>query len=115
MVDMRQHLDKRRSLMPRDYFDRPEMFGLDDMRASLPQGGDNISRAVADLQHRLVLEWRRRDRAISAAELCQAFGFSKQVLSRVTLGQRWAGETVFVALHYAASGMRAARATTAQR
>jgi hypothetical protein len=46
----------------------------------------------------LVLGWIRNGRRPCTAELCERYGMSKQVVSRVVLGERWVGETVLAAL-----------------
>lgn len=92
-------LDGRRRLAPRDYLTPPEAFGQVGARpAALPEGGDEVSAAVARVQHRLAVAWHlTRDRP-SVRQLGDRYGVSKQVFSRSLLGQRWMGETVMAAL-----------------
>lgn len=97
-----RHLDHRRSLTPKEYATDPTLFGVAaDLTFWVPPGGDAVSMQIAHLQHLDVCEWEAHDRRTSAAVLCRRFGFSSQTLSKVTTGQRWAGETVLAALHYA--------------
>lgn len=94
-----RHLDSRRLLRPLDYLADPWSFGAEGAaRTQVPAGGDEVSRLVAELQHRLVAAWRAGGGRPSAGALCARFEMSKQTWSRVTLGQRWAGETVLAAL-----------------
>ena len=93
------HLDRRRRLLPRSYFERHDDFGITpNARRIVPDAGDRASAEVAWLQHELVLEWRRRRCRPSGAAIGREFGFSKQVWSRVVTGHRWMGETVAVVL-----------------
>lgn len=97
-----RHLDHRRSLTPRDYATDPTLFGVAvDLAFWKPPDGDAVSMQIALLQHLDVCAWEADGRQPSAAALCRRFGFSPQTLSKVTSGQRWAGETVLAALHYA--------------
>lgn len=97
-----RHLDHRRSLTPRDYATDPTLFGVTaDLTFWVPPRGDAVSMQIAQLQHLDVCAWDADGRRTSAAALCRRFGFSPQTLSKVTTGQRWAGETVLAALHYA--------------
>jgi hypothetical protein len=93
-----RHVDRRRRLTPRAYFADPWSFGVArDATAVTPPGGDDVSRRIAELQHRLVLSWKQTQ-VPRARDLCALFGISKQTFSRVVLGERWAGETVLAAL-----------------
>lgn len=97
-----RHLDHRRSLSPREYATDPALFGVTaDLTFWVPPGGDAVSMQIARLQHLDVCAWEAGGRRPSAAALCRRFGFSRQTFSKVTTGQRWAGETVLAALHYA--------------
>ena len=97
-----RHLDHRRLLTPRDYAADPAMFGVAaDLAFEVVAGGDEISMRIAHLEHLVVCEWEDSDRRPPASVLCRRFGFSAQTLSKATRGQRWAGETVLAALHYA--------------
>lgn len=92
------HIDLRRKLLPRQYLDRPDAFGRDvSVRWVVPAGGDEVSLRVARLQHELVVAWRVGG-ARSGAATAREFGFSRQTWSRITLGERWMGETGAVAL-----------------
>lgn len=89
-------------MLPRDYLERPDGFGIDRApRYVVPDDGDTTSAAVAQLQHELVRSWRNRGCRPSGAALGRRFGFSKQTWSRTVLGQRWMGETVMTALIHA--------------
>jgi len=96
-----RHLDQRRQLVPRDYAAVPELFGVDP-RAEfwVPAEGDEPSMRVAREQHLLLCIWNVRRRP-SADVLANRFGTSKQTISRVSRGERWAGETLFAALVFA--------------
>lgn len=97
-----RHLDHRRSLTPREYATDPTLFGVAaNLTFWVPPRGDAVSMQIAHLQHLDVCAWEADGRRTSAAALCRRFGFSPQTLSKVTTGQRWAGETVLAALHYA--------------
>lgn len=93
------HLDRRRRLLPRDYLDPPEAFGLrDPIRWVVPADGDGTSQRVARVEHRLVVAWRLGDHRPSGPEMGRRFGFSRQTWSRCMLGERWMGETVLAAV-----------------
>lgn len=104
------HLDARRTLRPCDYLDDPHAFGRRPARLLIPDGGDAVSAEIARIQHHLVLAWRHRDFAPSAAALARRFGCGKQTISRSVLGHRWMGETVMAAvLHAVLTGPHADR------
>lgn len=93
------HLDRRRRLLPRDYLDPPEAFGLrHPVRWVVPAAGDGTSQLVARVEHHLVIAWRSRPHRPSGAEMGRRFGFSRQTWSRTLLGERWMGETVMAAM-----------------
>lgn len=93
------HLDRRRTLRPCDYLEDPDHFGRDGVAVfRVPPGGDAVSARIATLQHELVRDWRWERRPTSG-EIRRLFGISRQTWSRITLGQRWAGETGLAALH----------------
>lgn len=97
-----RHLDHRRSLTPRDYATGPTLFGVAaNLTFWVPPRGDVASMQIARLQHLDMCAWDADGRRTSASALCRRFNFSPQTLSKVTTGQRWAGETVLGALHYA--------------
>ena len=101
------HLDRQRTLLPADYAVDPHRFGRDPkLRFHIPPSGDATSMEIARIQHHLVVAWRTNPDAPSGAALARRFDFSKQTLSRVTLGQRWCGMTVMAAL---LSGQRSPR------
>jgi hypothetical protein len=96
-----RHLDRQRLLSPRDYAIVPELFGVDpEVSFHVPAGGDAASMHSAVEQHLLLCAWNQSRRP-SAAVLGRRFRVSKQTLSRVSRGQRWAGHTVLAALLYA--------------
>jgi hypothetical protein len=104
------HLDRQRTLLPADYAVDRHRFGRDPQLAfHVPPDGDHRSMEIARIQHQLVLGWRRHPDAPSGAALARRFGFSKQTLSRVALGERWSGETVMAALLYGQRGRRKPR------
>lgn len=97
-----RHLDHRRALIPSAYALDPRLFGVvTDLEFRVPPGGDVVSMRIAQLEHLVICEWEALGRRPSAAALCRRFGFSPQTLSKVTTGQRWAGETLLAALQYA--------------
>jgi hypothetical protein len=89
------HLDRRRTLRPHDYV-RKAAFGEPAAITHLPTGGDEISQRIAWVQHMLALAFRQSKRRMD--DVCLQFGFSRHVLGRTLSGERWAGETVLVAL-----------------
>ena len=96
-----RHLDQRRLLEPRDYCADPDLFGVDAAAVfRVPSDGDATSLHVAREQHLLLCAWNLRRRP-SAKTLATRFGASKQTISRVSRGERWAGETVLAALVFA--------------
>jgi hypothetical protein len=96
-----RHLDRQRLLRPRDYAADPTLFGVDsEVSFHVPAGGDAASMHSAIEQHHLLCVWNRTRRP-SAAALGRRFGISKQTISRVNRGERWAGHTVLAALLYA--------------
>lgn len=100
----RRHIDTRRLLLPKDYLVDPWQFGrAHRARTHVPPDGDDVSRDIAEIQHELVFAWRAAGKKPPAAQICQRFDISKQTWSRVTLGERWAGETILVALLRAAA------------
>lgn len=93
------HLDRRRTLLPRDYLDEPDLFGRSGTAVvRLPPGGDEVSARIAAIQHDLVRDWRVEHRP-SSGEIRRLYGMSRQTWSRITLGERWAGETGLAVLH----------------
>lgn len=99
-----RHLDRQRLLRPRDYAADPRQFGVDpDVPFRVPTGGDRASMHSAIEQHLLLCAWNQSRRP-SATALGRRFGVSKQTISRVNRGERWAGHTVLAALVYAARG-----------
>lgn len=94
-----RHLDARRTLTPREYFDDPFAFGERTTTPRLPADGDKISLRIAVQQHRLVLAWRGH-RGMSPGEVCRRFGIHRATWSNALRGRRWAGETVLAALLY---------------
>lgn len=98
---MARHLDRQRLLTPRDYAAEPGLFGVDPgVSFHVPAGGDTASMHSAVEQHLLLCAWNQSRRP-SAAALGRRFGISKQTISRVSRGERWAGHTVLAALLYA--------------
>jgi hypothetical protein len=93
-----RHVDLRRALLPRDYLADPYLFGREPTGVVLPQGGDRRSQQVARLQHQLALAWVRAGRRPTTTTLCERWGFSPSVWSRIVNGTRWAGETGMCAL-----------------
>lgn len=94
------HLDRQLLLTPQDYliteagFGRPGWF-----KVIVPPGGNTASARVAIVQHRLVVAWSTTETGRrSGTQVAGRFAFSKQVWSRVCLGERWAGGVVSAAL-----------------
>ena len=98
---MPAHIDRRHRAhhRPADYFVDPHGFGRRPGLASvMPPGGAPCSKRVAELTHRLLLDWQAMERPPSGAALGERFGFSRKTFSKVRLGQRWPGELVLAAL-----------------
>lgn len=92
-------IDARRTLTPRDYLERPQLFGeAHDARFTCPADGDRVSLEVSRMLHVCVCAWRRAPHRRSGAALGREFGFSRQTWSDVTRGNRWPGHTVLIAL-----------------
>lgn len=97
-----RHLDQKRLLAPRDYCIAPTEFGVvADTPFEVPSGGDVVSMRIAEVQHRLICQWDSTRRTPSVALLSERFAISKQTISRVVRGERWAGETGLSALTHA--------------
>jgi hypothetical protein len=95
------HVDLRRTLLPRDYLTDPEEHG-DNPRARfhVPPGGDEVSLKVAQVQHALALAWRARRPPRSGTRDGAAFGLSSTVWNDCMRGDRWMRETVMAAVLY---------------
>jgi hypothetical protein len=92
------HVDRQRSLLPRNYCRNPHAFGEEPQADFwVPPGGDEISLRIAVLQHRLVVRWVQGG-GPSGAELGRRWQVSKQTISRTRRGERWMGELVLAAL-----------------
>ena len=94
------HLDRRLRLTPADYTTTPALFGFSDRELTwqVPASGDDVSLRCAQVQHAMVLAWELSGRRPSAAVISRRYGLSKQTLSKVCRGQRWAGGIVMAAL-----------------
>jgi len=95
------HIDRRRTLTPREYLIEPHRFGVDPrtlFHTPHPPLGDPISAKVARLQHELVLAWRATRSYGAGTKDARAFGISTSTWSRTLLGERWMGETVMAAV-----------------
>ena len=95
------HIDRRRTLTPREYLIDPHRFGVDRstaFRVPYPPGGDPVSAKIARLQHELVLAWRTTRPSGAGSRDARAFGISTSTWSRTLLGERWMGETVMSAV-----------------
>ena len=93
------HIDRRRTLRPRDYLWRPHDFGYDaHAHFRVPVGGDTVSEAVARVQHQLVIAYRAARPAGSGTRDAYSFRVSSSTWSRSMLGERWLGETVMAAV-----------------
>ena len=104
------HLDRRRQLQPLDYIEPPGAFGRrETVRVVVPEGGDRTSAIVALIQHEIVRSWHTQRGHTTDAALSRRFGFSKQTLSKVMVGERWVGETVLAILIYALRELSVAR------
>jgi hypothetical protein len=94
------HLDRRRRLTPRDYI--PLGFGIvPDARCHIPPGGDNVSAAIARIQHEPVVQYRGVREHGAGRRNARVFGVSQTVWSRCLGGERFMGETVMAALLHA--------------
>lgn len=110
------HLDRRRARRPKDYAIPSDAFGQPvTVQWSVPPGGDAVSLHVARTQHRLVVSWRQHAGHASGAAVASRYGFSRQTWSRTVLGERWAGETVLVALVETVAQAAATRAAAGRR
>jgi hypothetical protein len=86
------HLDQTLIGLPRDYFEKPDLFGrVVSPAPARPPGGDDVSERAARLQHQLVLALRRLEVPPSSAELARLAGCSTSTMSRTLLGERWIG------------------------
>ena len=96
------HVDLRRTLLPRDYLTDPHDYGDNPQaRFRIPSGGDEVSVMVARAQHALALAWRARKPARSGTRDAAAFGLSATVWNDCMRGDRWMRETVMAAvLHH---------------
>lgn len=94
-------LDQLR-LRPRDYLAEPHLFGCHPSPAWIrPDGGDEVSLAVAQIQHELAFRmWSSPDSG-RARRLTTRFVFSKQTLSLVQHGHTWAAVRVLAGLVWA--------------
>ena len=91
-----RHLDNRRNLLPRDYFENPWTFGTPTAKLTMPSGGDDVSQRVAF--HVNVLVRAVREHGLTSRQACTRFGFCREVWSDVVNGRRWPGETVLTAI-----------------
>src|SRR4051794_24328770 len=92
------HVDLRRTLLPRDYVTDPDDYGDNPhARFHTPAGGDTVSGKVARVQHMLALAWRARQPARSGARDAAVFGLSATVWNDCMRGERWMRETVMAA------------------
>ena len=95
------HIDRRRTLTPREYLIDPHRFGVGrrtPFHVPYPPGGDPVSAKIARLQHELVLAWRATRPSGAGSRDARAFGISTSTWSRTVLGERWMGETVMAAV-----------------
>jgi hypothetical protein len=92
------HLDRRRTLSPRNYF-TPGSYGkAPSAHSSVPPGGDPVSAAVAQVQHDLLVLYRQVRWHGWNRRAGRKFGISETVWQDVMAGKRWMGETVMAAL-----------------
>ena len=85
-------------LTPRDYAADPDLFGKRaDLGFEVPPGGTVAAALAARVQHRLVIRCRQSSH-YSGAQLAERYGTSTSTWSRMTLGQRWAGQLLLCAL-----------------
>jgi hypothetical protein len=98
------HLDRRRTRTPRDYFP-PGFYGtVSFAQSTVPAGGDEVSAAVAQIQHDLLVLYRAVRRYGWNRRVGSTFGISETVWQDVMVGKRWMGETVMAALLHAIHG-----------
>jgi len=97
---MPPHLDRRLLLKPADYMDDAALFGTSGAEPAwrIPGGGDAVSLRVARVQHEVISAWDKGASRSPVSVIARRFGFSKQTLSKVRRGQRWAGTVVLAAL-----------------
>jgi hypothetical protein len=92
------HLDRRRTRSPRNYFP-PGFYGkVPSARSSVSPGGDAVSAAVAQVQHDLLVLYRQVRGHGWNRRIASEFGVSDTVWQDVMAGKRWMGETVMAAL-----------------
>lgn len=92
------HLDRRRTLSPRNYFPPGSYGKVPSARSTVPPGGDHVSAAVAQVQHDLLVLYRQVRKHGWNRRAAGAFGISDSVWQDVMTGKRWMGETVMAAL-----------------
>ena len=99
----RNLVDRRRTLTPRDYAVEPCRFGHDpDVTFRTPPGGDDTSRHVAEVIHRLVVSVRRQ--RINGSQVAARWGMSRQTWSDVLNGRHWPSMTGVAAIVAALTG-----------
>lgn len=92
-------------LAPFDYVTDRHVFGRGDARFTIPDGGTELALRVARRQHLLVADWLQHRRP-TTGRIAEMYGISKQTWSRITLGERWAGQVGLQALLDAFEGRR---------
>jgi hypothetical protein len=92
------HLDRRRTLSPRNYFPPGSYGKVPSARSTVPSDGDRVSAAVAQVQHDLLVLYRHQRRRGWNRRTAGAFGISDTVWQDAMAGKRWMGETVMAAL-----------------
>jgi hypothetical protein len=103
---MPRHRDRRLRLKPRQYVVDPSLFGVDPAAPfHVHAGGDEASMHSAVEQHLLFSDCDRCRRP-GVEALGQRFDMSKQIMSKSSLGQRWACHVVLAALLYATRQQR---------
>jgi hypothetical protein len=87
-----------RSLLPNSYLNDPDLFGGRlAIKLVVPDGGDEVSRQVALVQHRLSFALVHPRNPKLAAAVQDKFGFSPSWWSKCLRGKGWMGETVLAA------------------
>lgn len=84
-------------LVPLDYVTDRHAFGRGNARFTVPDGGTSLALRVARRQHLLVADWLQH-RSPATGRIAEVYGISKQTWSRITLGERWAGQVGLEAL-----------------
>lgn len=94
-----RHASNRLRLVPHAYLEVPQGFGAYPRPVmQVPRGGDEMSRQVAEQQHRLVRRWRAQDGTSTQVALARRYGIGRRLLADVLSGRRWICPVTLAAL-----------------